>query len=61
VGASVGVSTRLLPMLLEVLSQRSPGLEVRLEAVRSADALLRLKCGAARTVCANAHLPSASP
>lgn len=45
VGVSAGVSTRLLPMMLEALSRQSPGVEVRLEAVGSADAMLRLKAG----------------
>ncbi|GAB2481056.1 LysR substrate-binding domain-containing protein [Comamonas humi] len=45
VGVSAGVSTRLLPMMLEALGRRSPGVEVRLEAVGSADAMLRLKAG----------------
>ena len=45
VGVSAGVSTRLLPRLLEELAQRSPGIEVRLEAVGSADSMQRLKAG----------------
>ena len=45
VGVSAGVSTRLLPMMLEQLSQRSPGVEVKLEAVGSADAMQRLRAG----------------
>jgi DNA-binding transcriptional LysR family regulator len=45
VGVSAGVSTRLLPLMLEALTQRSPGVEVKLEAVGSADAVLRLKAG----------------
>lgn len=45
VGVSAGVSTRLLPLMLEALTQRSPGVEVRLEAVGSAEAMLRLKAG----------------
>lgn len=45
VGVSAGVSTRLLPLMLEALTQRSPGVEVKLEAVGSADAMLRLKAG----------------
>ena len=45
VGVSAGVSTRLLPLMLEALTQRSPGVEVRLEAVGSADAMLRLRAG----------------
>lgn len=44
-GVSAGVSTRLLPMMLEVLHQRSPGVEVKLEAVGSADAMQRLRAG----------------
>ena len=45
VGVSAGVSTRLLPMMLEQLSQRSPGVEVKLEAVGSAEAMQRLRAG----------------
>lgn len=45
VGVSAGVSTRLLPMMLEQLSSRSPGVEVKLEAVGSADAMQRLRTG----------------
>lgn len=45
VGVSAGVSTRLLPLMLEALGRRSPGVEVRLEAVGSADAMQRLKAG----------------
>lgn len=45
VGVSAGVSTRLLPLMLEALTQRSPGVEVRLEAVGSAEAMQRLKAG----------------
>lgn len=43
VGVSAGVSTRLLPMMLEMLSRENPGVEVRLEAVGSAEAMQRLK------------------
>ncbi|WP_353236257.1 LysR family transcriptional regulator [Diaphorobacter ruginosibacter] len=43
VGVSAGVSTRLLPMMLEMLARRNPGVEVRLEAVGSADAMRRLR------------------
>lgn len=43
VGVSAGVSTRLLPLMLEALTRRSPGVEVKLEAVGSAEAMLRLK------------------
>lgn len=45
VGVSAGVSTRLLPQMLVSLAQRSPGVEVRLEAVGSADAMQRLRAG----------------
>ena len=44
-GVSAGVSTRLLPLMLEALSQRNPGVEIKLEAVGSAEAMLRLKAG----------------
>jgi len=43
VGVSAGVSTRLLPLMLEALGRRSPGVEVRLEAVGSTDAMQRLQ------------------
>lgn len=43
VGVSAGVSTRLLPMVLEVLGRENPGVEVKLEAVGSAEAMHRLK------------------
>lgn len=43
IGVSAGVSTRLLPMMLETLARKSPGVEVKLEAVGSSDAMLRLK------------------
>ena len=45
VGVSAGVSTRLLPLMLEALSRRSPGVEVRLEAVSSAESVKRLSAG----------------
>ena len=44
-GVSAGVSTRLLPLMLEALSQRNPGVEIKLEALGSAEAMLRLKAG----------------
>lgn len=44
-GVSAGVSTRLLPLMLQALSQRNPGVEVRLEAVGSASAMQRLQAG----------------
>lgn len=45
VGVSAGVSTQLLPKMLEALSRQSPGVEIKLEAVGSADAMLRLRAG----------------
>ena len=45
VGMSAGVSTRLLPLMLETLIARSPGVEVRLEAVGSSESIKRLKAG----------------
>ncbi|WP_422845906.1 LysR family transcriptional regulator [Acidovorax sp. M2(2025)] len=45
VGVSAGVSTHLLPRMLEALAQRSPGVEIRLEAVGSAESMQRLKAG----------------
>ena len=45
VGVSAGVSTRLLPRMLEALAARCPGVEIRLEAVGSADSMQRLKAG----------------
>ena len=45
VGVSAGVSTRLLPMMLEALAQRSPGVDVRLEAEGSAESMRRLSAG----------------
>lgn len=45
VGVSAGVSTRLLPLMLEALAQRCPGVELRLEAVGSAESMQRLKAG----------------
>lgn len=45
IGVSAGVSTRLLPLMLEALAGRAPGVDVRLDAVGSADAMLRLKAG----------------
>ncbi len=43
VGVSAGVSTQLLPLMLDALHRRSPGVEVRLEALGSSDAMARLK------------------
>lgn len=45
VGVSAGVSTRLLPLMLESLASEDPEVEVKLEAVSSSDAMLRLKAG----------------
>ena len=45
VGVSAGVSTQLLPRMLEPLAARCPGVEIRLEAVGSADSMQRLKAG----------------
>ncbi len=45
VGVSAGVSTRLLPLMLQALAQRHAGVEVKLEAVGSAEAMLRLQAG----------------
>lgn len=45
VGVSAGVSTRLLPLMLEALAQRNPGVDIKLEAVGSAEAMQRLKAG----------------
>ncbi|MBP7454601.1 MAG: LysR family transcriptional regulator, partial [Ottowia sp.] len=42
-GVSAGVSTHLLPMVLEALTQQSPGVEVKIEAVGSGDAMRRLR------------------
>lgn len=42
VGVSAGVSTRLLPLMLEALAERHPGVDIKLEAVGSAEAMLRL-------------------
>lgn len=44
-GVSAGVSTQLLPRMLEALAARCPGVEIRLEAVGSADSMQRLKAG----------------
>jgi DNA-binding transcriptional LysR family regulator len=45
IGVSAGVSTRLLPLMLEALSHKSPGVDVRIEALASAETMLRLKAG----------------
>ncbi|QIL80316.1 LysR family transcriptional regulator [Diaphorobacter sp. HDW4A] len=46
VGMSAGVSTRLLPLMLETLISRSPGVEVRLEALGTGESIKRLQAGA---------------
>ncbi len=45
VGVSAGVSVQLLPGMLERLSQHNPGVDVRLEAVGSAESMRRLATG----------------
>lgn len=45
IGVSAGVSTRLLPLMLAALSSKHPSIEVRLEALGSADSVSRLKAG----------------
>lgn len=45
IGVSAGVSTLLLPQMLAALSQKSPEVEIKLEAVSSADSMLRLRTG----------------
>ncbi|MFG0232941.1 LysR family transcriptional regulator [Achromobacter sp. 413638] len=45
VGVSAGVGIRLLPLVLEALGRRAPGVDVKLEAAGSAEAMLRLQGG----------------
>lgn len=45
VGVSAGLSTRLLPLVLARLTEHSPGVDIRLEAVSSALSMSRLKAG----------------
>src|SRR3989344_4100156 len=45
VGVSAGVSTRLLPRMLEALAARCPGVEIRLGGIGSGDSMQRLKAG----------------
>ena len=45
VAVSAGVSTQLLPLMLQQLNAQSPDIELRLEAVGSAEAMRRLKGG----------------
>lgn len=44
-GVSAGVSTHLLPLMLEALSAKGAGVEIKLEALSSADSMLRLRAG----------------
>lgn len=44
-GASAGVSPLLLPQLLQWLAEHAPGVELRLEVVSSAQAMLRVAAG----------------
>lgn len=43
VGVSAGVGMRRLPLMLDALGRRNPGVELKLEAVGSAEAMLRLQ------------------
>ena len=45
VAVSAGVSTQLLPLMLQRLHAQNPDIELRLEAVGSAEAMRRLKAG----------------
>lgn len=42
IGVSVGVGMRRLPLMLDALKRRKPGVELKLEAVGSAEAMQRL-------------------
>jgi len=44
-GSSAGVSTQLLPKVLEELKRLSPGVEVKLDILSSVEAMTRLKAG----------------
>jgi DNA-binding transcriptional LysR family regulator len=44
-GTSAGVSAQLLPQVLEVLARQSPGVDVKLEILGSAEAMVRLQAG----------------
>jgi DNA-binding transcriptional LysR family regulator len=44
-GTSAGVSAQLLPEVLEVLARQSPGVDVKLEILGSAEAMVRLQAG----------------
>lgn len=43
IGVSAGVGVRLLPLMLDALGRRNPGVELKLEALGSAEAMLRLQ------------------
>jgi DNA-binding transcriptional LysR family regulator len=45
VGVSAGVNIRLFPLLLDALSRHSPDIDIKLEAVGSADSMQRLEAG----------------
>lgn len=45
IGLSAGASTKLLPLVLEMLAQQSPQVEIRLEAMGSAAAIQRIQAG----------------
>ncbi|MGE8441745.1 MAG: LysR substrate-binding domain-containing protein [Comamonas testosteroni] len=45
VGVSAGVNIRLFPLMLDALSRHNPGIDIKLEAVGSADSVQRLKAG----------------
>jgi DNA-binding transcriptional LysR family regulator len=44
-GTSAGVSTHLLPKVLTLLAQNSPGVDIKLEVLSSAEAMARLGAG----------------
>lgn len=44
--STAGVSARLLPQLLQALAERSPGVDLRLDVLGSAEAVARLQAGA---------------
>lgn len=45
IGSSAGVSTHLLPALLDRLSRRSPGVDIKIEILSSAEATARVQAG----------------
>lgn len=44
--STAGVSARLLPQLLQALAERSPGVDLRLDVLGSAEAMAQLQAGA---------------